>query len=133
MFRKLFSSDVVSMESPLRIPPPPIQSRFEEAWKEFDRLDAAVHGRGRLRWVRAIFEGVLFGGAGLALKYLHHNRLLLVFLFASYVGLLLVYTQIAKSRFGHWQCPRCHAEWPGTKKEKDPRCLICGLRLHELA
>ena len=85
-----------------------------------------------MRWLRTPVELVLFGGAGLGLKFLHHNRALLMVAVACYAGVLLAYTRIVKNRFEHWQCPRCHAEWPGTKKEKDSRCRTCGLRLHEL-
>jgi hypothetical protein len=133
MFWKRFSSDVTSIEGPLRIPPPLTHPRFEEAWKEFDKLDAAVHGRGPTRWIRSAFDLVLVGGAGVGLKFWHQHRDLVMLLWTGYAGLLLAYTQIMKNRFEHWQCPRCHAEWPGTKKEKDLRCRTCGLRLHELA
>lgn len=121
------------MEGPLRIPPPLTYSPYEEAWKEFDKLDKAVKGHGRTKWIRTAFDLILVGGSGLGLKFWHQNRDLVMILWASYVGLGLAYMQIMKSRFEHWQCPRCQAEWPGTKEEKDSACRVCGLRLHQLA
>jgi hypothetical protein len=44
-----------------------------------------------------------------------------------------LYLLALRKRFRHWPCPRCKSEWPGNKKEKDPACRMCGLRLHQLA
>lgn len=132
-FWKRFSSDVTSLELPSGISPTVTHSRFEEDWKEFDKLNDAVNGRGPIRWVRSVFEVALTGGAAISLKFWHQNREIVVLLWAVSVGLGLAYMYVMRSRFAHWQCPRCHAEWPGTKKEKDARCRVCGLRLHELA
>lgn len=133
MFWKRFSSDVTAIEGPLSIPPSISHSRFEEAWKEFDRLNNFVHNRGPIKWIRSTFDVVLAIGAASGLKFWHHNRTIVILLAAIYFGGVLAYTQIMKARFIHWRCPRCHSEWPGTKKEKDSRCRTCGLRLHELA
>jgi len=128
---KLFGSDVTSAEA--RLPIPSLGSRYEEAWKEFDKLNAAVHGCGPARWIRSAFDIALLSGAVFGLKFWHEHREVVALVFASYVGFGLAYAQIMKGRFEHWQCPRCHAEWPGTKKEKGSRCRVCGLKLHELA
>ena len=133
MYWKRFGSDVTSIEGPLRVPPTLTHSRFEEAWKEFDRLDAAVHGRGPMKWLRSAFDVTLAAGAALGLKFWHQHRDFVIILLASSAGLGLAYVKIMEARFVHWQCPHCHAEWPGTKKDKDSRCRTCGLRLHELA
>jgi hypothetical protein len=133
MFWKRLSSDATLIDGPLRIPPPLAHSRFEEAWKEFDKLDAAVHGRGPMKWLRSGFDVTLGIGGVLGLKFWHQHRDIVTLAWSAYIGLALAYTQIMKARFVHWQCPRCRAEWPGTKKDKDSRCRTCGLRLHELA
>jgi hypothetical protein len=83
--------------------------------------------------MRSVFELAVVGSAAIGVKFWHQHRDLVMILWASYVGLGLAYMQIMKSRFEHWQCPRCHTEWPGTKEDKDPACRACGLRLHQLA
>lgn len=133
MFWKRLSSDVTAIEGPLRIPTTPVQSRFEEAWKEFDRLNNFVHNRGAIKWIRSSLDAVLAIGAASGLKVWHQHRPLVILLAAVYFGAVIVYTQIMKARFIHWRCPRCHSEWPGTKKEKESHCRTCGLRLHEMA
>jgi len=135
MIWKRFSSDATQTAGPVRIPVPETHhySPYAEAWKRFDKLNAAVHGRGPFRWIRGVFELVLFGGAGVGLKFWHNNRLLVSLLWPCYLGFGFAYMQVIKRRFRHWQCPRCHAEWPGTKNEKDSACRVCGLRLHQLA
>lgn len=133
MFWKRLSSDVTAIEGPLRIRTAPVQSRFEGAWKEFDRLNKFVHNRGAIKWIRSSFDIVLAIGAATGLKLWHQHGPLVLLLAAVYVGAVIAYTQVMKARFIHWQCPRCHSEWPGTKKEKESRCRTCGLRLHEMA
>ncbi len=133
MFWKRFSSDVTAIEGPLRIPPPIGHPQFEDAWKEFDRLNNFVHNRGPVKWIRSSFDALLAIGAATGLKLWRQHGPLIAVLVAIYLGLVFAYTQIMKARFIHWQCPRCHSEWPGTKKEKDSRCRTCGLRLHEMA
>ena len=50
------------------------------------------------------------------------------------LGLIqLLQSEHAKKEFARWRCPRCHAEWGGEKLEKEPRCTICGLKLHQMA
>lgn len=133
MFWKRLSSDVTAIEGPLRVPPSVGRSHFEEAWKEFDRLNKFVHNSGPLRWMHTAFDFVLAFGLAAGLKFWHHHRLLVVILGSAALGVIVAYTQIMKARFRHWQCPRCHSEWPGTKNEKDSRCRTCGLRLHQMA
>lgn len=133
MFWKRFSSDVTAIEGPLRIPVSVGRSHYEQAWKEFDRLNKFAHHSGPFKWIRSTFDIVLAAGAASGLKLWHHHRSLVVVLGSACLGLIVVYTQIMKARFIHWQCPRCHSEWPGTKNEKDSRCRTCGLRLHEMA
>jgi predicted RNA-binding Zn-ribbon protein involved in translation (DUF1610 family) len=80
--------------------------------------------------------GVILPGTGLRLLSLHrfsHKNDLLLFAFAALGGLIsLARMQAAQERFAHWPCPRCGTKWPGTKTEKEPKCAICGLKLHQL-
>ncbi len=60
------------------------------------------------------------------------------FLLAVVLIIATVAMQALRSRWdamklAHWPCPRCHSEWPGTKREKDPRCAVCGLKLRQMA
>jgi hypothetical protein len=133
MVQSLFPPEAARIESPLRIPEPPAYSPYADAWKEFDRLDKFMHGRGIYRHLRAAFEWLLFGGAGflgITISKHHGGGIFAVW------GMLIVFDlavgAILKNRFKHWPCPRCHAEWPGTAKQKDPACKMCGLRLHQL-
>jgi len=108
---------------------------FADAWKEFDKLDTAVHGRGRLYVARRITESLIFL-LGLGASGFHPSRR-----FMHIIGVVLTVVVIAefllwytaKTRFKHWTCPRCHSEWPGEKNEKDRACKVCGLRLHQLS
>jgi len=108
-------------------------SPYAEAWKQFDRLEKLAKG-GALTWVHWAW-GVVFPAIGLFMPHRipRKNSVMLVIFFAALGAIQLLSSQRAKNRFLHWPCPRCHAEWPGTKTEKDPQCAICGLKLHQMA
>jgi len=108
---------------------------YAEAWKEFDKLKkGASGGRGAggvVEWAvgtAAAFSGMLgiHGWDKLSHKIAVALLLLSVLLYATV-------RREQRERFRHWPCPRCHAEWPGTKTEKESRCRVCGLRLHQMA
>ena len=108
-------------------------SPYAEAWKEFDKLQKLAKGN------HAAWFHWVWGLAIPALGILDRHRVPkddAVWFFAFWAvvgGISLVRAQQARSRFAHWPCPRCHAEWPGTKTEKDPQCAVCGLKLHQMA
>jgi hypothetical protein len=133
MRRRLFTPEAESIERPLRIPAPPAYSLYTDAWKEFDRLDKFVHNRGIFSHLRVVFDSLVFGGAGLfGITIGKHYKGDIVAVWVVIVGLELALFAYMKNHFKHWECPRCHAEWPGTSKEKGPSCKMCGLRLHQL-
>jgi hypothetical protein len=106
---------------------------YTEAWKEFDRLQKAARGRGALSV--AITIGDLAVGSMGILGIAHDRKagFLMIGVWFAIRFLQMLTAAQQRKRFLHWPCPRCHAEWPGTKTEKDPRCRACGLRLHQLA
>jgi len=107
-------------------------SPYAEKWKEFDKLEKLAKGN-KARWFELLW-GVIFPAIGILDRH-RVSRKDTVWLFAlgaaiAVAGVLRAWS--AKERFAHWPCPRCGAEWPGTKTEKDPRCAMCGLKLHQL-
>lgn len=124
--------DVFSFERKPAAPSTTSHFVYADAWAAFDRLEAR-RARNAASWMRSLLEILLFGViplAGIVLSKRH-------FWMIGIAWALLVLTEVAyklhlRSRFVNWQCPRCHAEWPGTKKEKDSVCRVCGLRLHQL-
>ena len=106
---------------------------YGAAWKEYDRLQKAAKGANAIGWVHwafTVFPGMLslFDPHKHARPYERS-----VFLFAAAAFLFQVLrARWAASQLAHWLCPRCHSEWPGKKLEKDPRCAVCGLKLHQL-
>jgi hypothetical protein len=115
--------------------PLPTQQYFpyENAWKEFDRLHKTAQGGDPLRIVVWIFE-LSVSVVGIYGFHLTKGSNLVVFVSwgAAFVAELF-YWMSGRRRFLHWQCPRCHSEWPGTKNEKDGACRACGLRLHQMS
>jgi len=120
----------------VKIPGPTADAHFpyEKSWNEFDRLQRYATAGSFLNWGHWLFGG--FNG-GLSF-FDHHNfrRLLELTVFLAVV-VTAVFTAVrarwAKTQLAHWPCPRCNAEWPGKKSEKDPRCATCGLKLGQLA
>lgn len=108
-------------------------SPYAAAWKEFDRLQKAAKSSalGTLThfWV---------GGVPGILSLFDPHKHTRTFERALFLGaVVLAATTMVRSRWAvtqlaHWPCPRCHSEWPGKKLEKDPRCAVCGLKLHQL-
>jgi hypothetical protein len=136
MFEKNSGTDIFSLE---RRPRPSIItstaepfSPYAEAWKEFDKLQKWSKGEGLPRLVRFAFEILTFGGAAFASSQTKGTKR---GFFLFYCGALIaeaIHSMIRRQRFAHWPCPRCHAEWPGTKTEKESACGVCRLRLHQL-
>jgi len=79
-----------------------------------------------------MFDALVFSGAIFGFKTWKQDRIWVALAWAAVIGLDAVYAHIMNERFKHWQCPRCHREWPGTSKEKNSKCSGCGLRLHQL-
>jgi len=108
-------------------------SPYGTAWKEFDKLQKLAKG-GKVRWLDVVWSVIL---PAIGLFDPHHiqkrDKFWLVGAGAAIAVAALLRAQYAKQRFLHWPCPRCHAEWPGTKTEKDPQCAVCGLKLHQMA
>jgi len=107
-------------------------SPYAEKWKEFDKLEKLAKGN-KARWFELLW-GVIFPAIGILDRH-RVSRKDTAWLFAlgaaiAVAGVLRAWS--AKQRFAHWPCPRCGAEWPGTKTEKDPRCAMCGLELHQI-
>jgi hypothetical protein len=107
-------------------------SPYGAAWKEFDRLQKGAQSRGVVGWVHWGIT-VIPGLFGLFDPHPHSRRTARI-VFISFIAAGAFGTLRARyyaSRLKHWVCPRCHAEWPGKKTEKDPRCAVCGLKLHQ--
>jgi len=122
----------------VRIPEPvhPTSDAFSPygaAWKEYDRLQKNAKGANAIGWVHwtvTMFPGILsiFDPHKHARPFERS-----VFLFAAATFLFQVIgARWAVSQLEHWPCPRCHSEWPGKNIEKDARCAVCGLNLHQL-
>jgi len=107
-------------------------SPYAEKWKEFDKLQKLMKG-GKARWLDLLW-GVVFPAIGLLDRHRIPKKgtVWLIALGAAVTLAGVVRAWSAKQRFAHWPCPRCHAEWPGTKTEKEPRCAMCGLKLHQM-
>jgi hypothetical protein len=107
---------------------------YGDAWKEFDKLQKRANGRGPFGFVCSIFEGSLVSTGLFGWHYLSkHHGLSVLAGSGVFLALQFAFEPIARKRFVHWPCPRCHSEWPGTKTEKDRACKACGLRLHQLS
>jgi hypothetical protein len=108
-------------------------SPYGAAWKEFDELQKLAKNSGPFAWAHWAW-GIFLPLLGL----LDQRRVpkkdslgfFLVFLAAG--AFQMIRSQHAKNLILHWPCPRCHAEWPGNKTEKDSRCAVCGLKLHQM-
>lgn len=138
MLGKLSGSDLFTFDRTLRAPSVPLPDQlpgpYAEAWKEFDKLQKAVSGQGPFRWAHWAFDTLAFGSSVLGFHLLKGHRPAM----AAGVGAIVVASAEIfsyfnrRERFLHWQCPRCHSEWPGTKTQKDTTCKICRLRLHQM-
>jgi len=109
-------------------------SPYAEAWKEFDKLKKRAKGSGALSWMHWVWAQAIFAIPLFAPHRIPRKDSILLAASVAVLGAIqLVRAQHARNQFKHWQCPRCHAEWPGTKTEKDGKCVMCGLRLHQTA
>ena len=108
-------------------------SPYAEAWKEFDKLQKLAKGN-HAAWFHWVW-GLVIPALGILDRHrVPKDDAVWFFAFWAVVGgITLLRAQQARSRFAHWPCPRCHAEWPGTKTEKAPQCAVCGLKLHQMA
>jgi hypothetical protein len=108
-------------------------SPYGAAWKEFDGLQKAAKGT---PWMNITHWW--FGGVPGLLSVFDPHKHARPYERAMFLGALIlavagiVRARLAALRLAHWTCPRCHSEWPGKKLEKDPRCAVCGLKLHQL-
>jgi hypothetical protein len=137
MSEKKLITDIFSSErTPIdRSAPSDVQQYFpyEDNWKEFDKLQKTAQRRGPLRIVLWVFE-LLMSGVGIyGLHLTKGSSLIIIFPWGAAGVAELLYQFSGRRRFLHWECPRCHSEWPGTKTEKDRACKSCGLRLHQLS
>lgn len=108
-------------------------SPYAEAWKEYDRLEKQAKGGGAIGLTHWAW-GTLIPLIGLFMPHRvpRKDSLALVAFLAVLGTMQMLRSQYAKRQLGHWPCPRCHAEWPGKKVEKEPRCAVCGLKLHQM-
>ena len=109
---------------------PNSQAPYAEAWREFDHLQTLAEMR---LWFD-LADGIAIAIVAAAIRKLDSVTYWTIIGVSLVIG-ALVATWIRRSatRFEHWPCPRCHAEWPGTKTEKDLQCAVCGLKLHQMA
>jgi len=68
-------------------------------------------------------------GSMLGVHFAKKSAMEIVFAFAVLSVITYFHWRKSRDRFLHWPCPRCGAEWPGDKNEKDRACKVCGLRL----
>ena len=121
----------------VRVPEPETAAHaylpYAEAWKEFDKLQKRAKGASALGWIHWAW-GLAIPGIPLFMSHRIPRKDSVTFILGFVaLGLIqLLRSEHAKREFAHWQCPRCHAEWPGNKLEKEPRCAICGLTLHQM-
>jgi hypothetical protein len=108
---------------------------YGAAWKEYDSLQKAAKGGGLFGFLA---QHWWYGGiSGIASMFDPHKhaRPLERILFLAAVAVIVMHAARARwaaSQLEHWLCPRCHSEWPGKKLDKEPRCAVCGLKLHQL-
>jgi hypothetical protein len=110
-------------------------SLYSEAWKEFDRLEKLAKRDGAAGWIEWAWAwSGIFPALGLFAPHRvpRKDSVTLIVGFAILGVIQLLRSDDAKRQLTHWPCPRCHAEWPGKKLEKEPRCATCGLTLHQM-
>jgi hypothetical protein len=107
---------------------------YADDWAKFDKLKKGATTGGPFRLVCSAADISVFsiGAFGLHHFSKRHGTMILM-AWAALVTLDLFVATSARRRFAHWPCPRCQAEWPGTKTEKDRACNVCGLRLHQIS
>lgn len=110
------------------------RSPYAESWKQFDKLQKRAKQGGGARWLHFILTNslpFLGGGAfGAALWRKHKEYVITAIILLTVWAVLKAIAD--RRRFAEWRCPRCHSLWPGTKTEKDSKCNVCGLRLHQM-
>jgi hypothetical protein len=129
---RTLNADEIGRGVVIPVPSTDAYSPYGEKWKEFAKLEKLAKG-GSVQWFHWIGSVILPGIGLLSLHRFSHRNDLSLLAFAVLVGLIgLARMLVAKERFTHWPCPRCGTKWPGTKTEKEPKCAICGLKLHQL-
>ncbi|HKS81882.1 MAG TPA: hypothetical protein VJR23_10300 [Candidatus Acidoferrales bacterium] len=103
---------------------------YSSAWQEFKMLEKANRGQrvNLLHMMTTILTGfgTLFG-----FHYEKSSRVEFLIGFLALLAFTYFHWRKSRDRFLHWPCPRCGAEWPGDKTQKDSKCKICGLRLYQ--
>jgi hypothetical protein len=106
---------------------------YAAAWKEFDKLQKAAQSDAPIRIVIWVLELLLFAGGLVGHHLMKVSKFIMVMCWGAALAAELSYWFGGRRRFLHWECPRCHSEWPGSKTEKDRACQTCDLRLHQLS
>jgi hypothetical protein len=106
---------------------------YATAWKEFDKLQKKAQSNGPIRIVISVLELLLFGGGLVGHHLMNGSEFIIIMCWGAALAVELSYWFGGRRRFLHWECPRCHSEWPGSKTEKDRACKSCGLGLHQLS
>jgi hypothetical protein len=137
MSEKLFEMDIFSFERTPRAlssaSSAPQYFPYAAAWKEFDRLQKAIHHGGPVRFALSVLELTLLSVGTLGLHVNKESKLTILIGWVALAALGFFRSVNGRRRFFNWQCPRCHGEWPGSKTEKDRACKVCGLHLHQLS
>lgn len=131
---RTLSTGEISGGTVIPLPNTDAYSPYAERWKEFAKLERQVKGGTFESAIWMIWSVILPMIGVLNLHHFSHKENLSLFGSGAVLGLVgLARREVAKKRFAHWPCPRCGAEWTGTKTKKEPKCAICGLKLHQLA
>jgi len=105
-------------------------SPYAEKWKEFDRLQVLAGIPAWADWVAAVLMTII---SDIFVHGIRTTGFTINIAIIIVAGFALRWVRSRASALEHWPCPRCHAEWPGTKTEKAPQCAVCGLKLHQMA
>lgn len=104
---------------------------YDDAWAEFDKLESKRENN--LASVTSRLAGILVALASLgSMVFLKRYRWEILIVLLLLLLLEEGYRWRLRNEFVNWQCPRCRSKWPGTAQEKESKCSVCGLLLHQL-